>query len=92
MDFEFFPTRAGDYLLEVRTARGWEPFYNQARTGFPAFSVYGGGVVNNQQIPKRWMYPQDESTLNTENLQTAIQRQYPAGDNVNGVPWLLKAE
>lgn len=71
---------------------GWEPFYNHLRTGFPVFSVDGGGVLNNGQVPKRWMYPQDELRLNTENVEAAIQRQYPEGDNINGQMWLLKTE
>jgi hypothetical protein len=71
---------------------GWEPFFNHLRTGFPAFSVDGGGVLNNGQVPKRWMYPQEELQLNTENVQAAIQRQYPGGDNINGVMWLLVTE
>ena len=68
---------------------GWEPFYNHLRTGFPTFTVDGGGVLNNQQVPKRWMYPEDELLLNRTNVQAAIQRQYPGGDNINGVMWLL---
>lgn len=71
---------------------GWEPFYNHLRTGFPVFSVDGGGVLNNGQVPKRWMYPQDELRLNTANVEAAIQRQYPNGDNINGEMWLLKTE
>lgn len=71
---------------------GWEAFYNQRRTGFPEFTVDGGGVLNNQQIPKRWMYPQDELQLNTANILEAISRQYPGGDDINGVMWLLKNE
>lgn len=71
---------------------GWEAFYNHLRTGYPEFSVDGGGVLNNEQVPKRWMYPQEELQLNTENVQAAIQRQYPEGDNINGTMWLLTTE
>jgi hypothetical protein len=71
---------------------GWEAFYNQRRTGFPEFSVDGGGVLNNEQVPKRWMYPEDELILNRENVKVAIERQFPEGDNINAVMWLLKAE
>lgn len=71
---------------------GWESFYNNLRTGFPIFKVNGGGVLNNQQVPKRWMYPQDELQYNSENVRDAIQRQYPDGDGINGVMWLLKTE
>jgi hypothetical protein len=71
---------------------GWEAFYNHLRTGFPAFSVNGGGVLNNGQVPKRWMYPEQELLVNSANVTEAIQRQFPGGDNINGVTWLLKAE
>ncbi len=70
---------------------GWEPFYNQLRTGFPEFSVDGGGVLNDEKVPKRWMYPQLELQLNTANVEEAIERQYTQ-DNINGVMWLLKPE
>ncbi|HMG92408.1 MAG TPA: SusD/RagB family nutrient-binding outer membrane lipoprotein [Chryseolinea sp.] len=70
---------------------GWEPFHNQLRTGFPEFSVDGGGVLNDEQIPKRWMYPTLELQLNEDNVLDAIDRQY-GDDNINGVMWLLKPE
>jgi hypothetical protein len=70
----------------------WEPFYNQLRTGFPEFSVDGGGVLNDEKVPKRWMYPQAELQLNTDNVEAAIGRQYNNDDNINGVMWLLKPE
>ncbi len=71
---------------------GWLPFYEQRRTGFPVFDVSGGGVLNNKQIPKRWMYPETEFDLNRSNVTAAIDRQYPAGDNINGQMWLLIKE
>jgi hypothetical protein len=71
---------------------GWEAFYNQRRTGFPEFTVDGGGVLNNEQIPKRWMYPQDEFQFNQENIQQAISRQFPGGDDINAEMWLLQNE
>lgn len=66
----------------------WEPFYNHLRTGFPKFSVDGGGVLNDGKVPMRWMYPQEELLLNPQHVNDAIQRQYPGGDNINGVMWL----
>jgi hypothetical protein len=68
---------------------GWEAFYNNLRTGFPVFSVNGGGVLNNQLVPKRWMYPQDEFLYNQANVEAAIQRQYTT-DTINGEMWILK--
>jgi hypothetical protein len=71
---------------------GWETFFNHLRTGFPEFSVDGGGVLNNEMVPMRWMYPQEELQLNLANIQEAIARQYPQGDDINGVMWLYEVE
>jgi hypothetical protein len=70
---------------------GWLPFYEQRRTGFPVFDVSGSGVLNNKQIPKRWMYPETELQLNQGSVSEAITRQYQQ-DDINGVMWILKNE
>lgn len=69
---------------------GWHAFYEQRRTGFPVFDLSGGAVLNGGRVPKRWMYPEDELRLNTVNVEEAIARQYPNGDNINGEMWLIK--
>lgn len=71
---------------------GWESFFNQRRTGFPLFSADGDGVINKGQVPKRWMYPESELNLNEANVREAINRQFPQGDDINGVMWLLVRE
>lgn len=71
---------------------GWQAFYDQRRTGFPAFDVSGAGMLNDKKIPKRWMYPESELRYNQKNVSDAIAAQYPQGDNINGLMWLLKAE
>ncbi|MBS7567085.1 SusD/RagB family nutrient-binding outer membrane lipoprotein [Mucilaginibacter sp. Bleaf8] len=89
---------AGDAIQKIITQKyiasfmnsGWQPFFEQRRTGFPAFDVSGAGVLNNKRIPKRWMYPESELRLNKQNVTSAIARQYPEGDNINGTMWLLK--
>jgi len=70
---------------------GWESFYNQRRTGIPTF-VVGPSTQNGGQVPKRWLYPQDELDNNFENVAEAINRQFGGNDDVNGVMWLLKPE
>jgi hypothetical protein len=70
---------------------GWESYYNQRRTGFPEFDISGAGMLNNGQIPKRWMYPTGEIELNLENLTQAIDKQYNS-DNINETMWLLIEE
>ncbi|WP_345989288.1 SusD/RagB family nutrient-binding outer membrane lipoprotein [Chryseobacterium sp. Chry.R1] len=69
---------------------GWQIFYDQRRTGFPHFNTDGPGILNNGKIPKRWMYPSSEINNNNTNLNNAITKQYPAGDNINETMWLIK--
>lgn len=70
---------------------GWEPFYNQRRTGIPAFSTEGDGILNGGRIPRRWMYPERELDLNESNVLEAINRQF-GSDDINAEMWLLKEE
>lgn len=73
---------------------GWLAFYEQRRTGYPAFDVSGGGVTNmvdgKPAVALRWNYPTDEYNNNADNVDAAIERQFPGGDNINGKMWLLK--
>jgi len=68
---------------------GWEPFFEQRRTGIPAFSI-GPATLNGGIVPKRWQYPTNEYTLNADNINAAVQSQYGGKDDINGVMWLLK--
>jgi hypothetical protein len=68
---------------------GWEPFYEQRRTGIPVFDV-GPGTLNNELVPKRWLYPQNEYSINAVNVNAAVQSQYSGTDDINGVMWVLQ--
>lgn len=68
---------------------GLEAFYNQRRTGVPAF-LTGVGTGNSGRIPKRWQYPTSERTTNGDNLKAAITSQYGANDDINATMWILK--
>ncbi len=84
----------GDGIEQINTQKyltyflssGWEPFYNQRRTGIPTFSTTD---FNEGLIPVRWMYPQSELNLNANNVQEAVQRQFGGNDNINGQMWLV---
>lgn len=67
---------------------GWEAFFEQRRTGFPTLNV-GPGTYNNQQVPKRWLYPQSEYDYNNENVVAAVDRQFTT-DDVNELMWVLQ--
>ena len=96
------PLKAGTEIQQIITQKyismfmntGLQPFFENLRTGFPVFEVAGAGVVNQvngvNAVPKRWMYPIDEIGNNATNVNNAIRSQYPNGDNINGVMWLLQ--
>ncbi len=70
---------------------GYEAFYNQRRTGVPVFSQGGTGIgTPSNNIPLRWMYPQDEITYNNTNYKTSVTTQYGGTDDVNAKMWLIK--
>ncbi|HWW42989.1 SusD/RagB family nutrient-binding outer membrane lipoprotein, partial [Pedobacter sp.] len=68
---------------------GWEPFYEQRRTGIPTFNV-GPGTLNNGMVPTRWLYPQNEFAINAAHVNAAVQSQYGGNDNINGIMWVLQ--
>jgi len=69
---------------------GWQPFFEQRRTGVPVFLTGPGTESVGGVIPKRWMYPDSENQYNIVNLQKALDAQYGGIDNVNSVMWLIK--
>lgn len=69
---------------------GQEAYFNYRRTGIPTFHE-GPGTGNGGKIPKRWLYPVSEATNNTENLNSALQRQFGAQkDDLNNELWVNK--
>ena len=67
---------------------GQEAYFNQNRTGIPAFHA-GPGTGNSGVIPKRWLYPTSESFYNTDNWNSALTKQFtPAVDDVDNVLWM----
>jgi len=70
---------------------GWEPYYNQRRTGFPAFGQGGAGIgTSNGKLPRRWQYPVGEQNENSVNWKAAIQSQFGGNDDVMQDAWLTK--
>jgi len=70
---------------------GLEPFYSQRRSGIPTFDCSGAGVTNHK-IALRWNYPANEFLLNKENVEAAVTRQFPGGEDIYGQMWALKPE
>jgi hypothetical protein len=68
---------------------GWEAYYNNRRTGVPAFSG-GVGIGNNGVIPVRWSYPTSEQNVNATSWKAAVDKQFAGTDGLNGQMWLIK--
>jgi Starch-binding associating with outer membrane len=68
---------------------GWEPFYNQRRTGVPTFTE-GVGTNATGKIPKRWRYPVEELNNNPVNTKDALTRQFGGTDDLYGTLWSVK--
>ncbi len=66
---------------------GYEAYYDFRRTGFPTVIIPGPDNVNNDQVPVRYLYPDEQQTLNTENYQAVLARQ--GEDDINTEMWLL---
>lgn len=70
---------------------GWEAFYNQRRTGFPAFGQGGAGIgTASGKLPRRWQYPVGEQNENSVNWKAAVQSQFGGNDDVMQDTWLTK--
>ncbi|GAB6395311.1 MAG: SusD/RagB family nutrient-binding outer membrane lipoprotein [Bacteroidales bacterium] len=69
-------------------------FFDYRRTGLPKLPINPATNMNpvpyNDRLPSRYLYPQKERTTNLDNLDEAIKRQYPNGDDVNEIMWILK--
>ncbi len=68
---------------------GYEPYFTLRRTGVPEMAVAGPGIPSHK-VPQRWQYPTNEYTLNKDNINAAVARQFPGGDQISETMWLLK--
>lgn len=65
---------------------GFSAYYDNLRTSYPDFRRPQG-----VDIPYRWIYPQSEYDNNRNNVSSAIERQFGAGnDKINQKTWWLK--
>jgi hypothetical protein len=65
----------------------YQQWFEYRRTGFPQLPT-ADGMVNNKQVPVRFMYPINVRSTNTANYQKAVQEM--GGDNFNIKGWWEK--
>lgn len=90
----FNPDRALQQILFQRYIAsnynsGYESFYAIRRTGIPQLQLAGTGIPSHA-LPLRWQYPTTEYTLNKDNIDAAVARQFSGGDQINEAMWALK--
>jgi hypothetical protein len=80
------------YLAGFLQGSNFTAWYEHRRTGYPDFVLNPQTNLNipSDKFPVRWLYPSNELSYNTQNLDAAIQLQYGGNDNVNELMWLLK--
>ena len=65
---------------------GWRMYFDNLRTGYPAF-VQEAGVTP----PTRWIYPLSEYNNNSDNVASAIESQFGTGnDKIRETTWWLE--
>ena len=64
---------------------GLEAWYDFRRTGLPEEIKPGQDNVNDNQVPVRFLYPDQEQSLNAENYKQAIGSL--GSDNINARGW-----
>jgi hypothetical protein len=79
------------YLANFLQSSGTN-FYECRRTGIPALPV---NPLSNLNVPAdkmsiRWMYPQVEYNINSENVEAAVAAQFNGIDDYNGIMWILQ--
>ena len=65
----------------------YQQWFEYRRTGFPVLPK-NDGMLNNQQVPVRFRYPQTTVTNNNENYQKAVASM--GGDDINTKVWWEK--
>lgn len=70
----------------------WDGYYEYRRVLYPQIPINPTTNMNDvpNQLPKRWMYPQEEYDENGENLKIALERQFGGKDDNNDLMWILK--
>ncbi|MFT3904201.1 MAG: SusD/RagB family nutrient-binding outer membrane lipoprotein [Niabella sp.] len=80
------------YLAGFLQGVDYNAWYENRRTGYPVFVL---NTATNRNLPAtkfpvRWLYPQLELDVNSDNVDAAVQSQYGGSDDTNQVMWLLK--
>jgi hypothetical protein len=79
------------YLANFLQGSKYQSWFENRRTGYPVFALNSTTNLNtpSTKFPLRWLYPSNELSYNSDNLDAAVQAQYGGNDNTNQQMWLL---
>jgi hypothetical protein len=80
------------YLANFLQGGKYQSWFENRRTGYPVFTLNSTTNLNtpSTNFPLRWLYPSNELSYNSDNLDAAVKAQYGGNDNTNQQMWLLK--
>jgi len=80
------------YLANFLQGGKYQSWFENRRTGYPVFNLNSTTNLNtpSTNFPLRWLYPSNELSYNSGNLDAAVKAQYGGNDNTNQQMWLLK--
>lgn len=80
------------YLANFLQGGKYQSWFENRRTGYPVFTLNSTTNLNtpSTNFPLRWLYPSNELSYNSDNLDAAVKSQYQGNDNTNQQMWLLK--
>lgn len=80
------------YLANFLQGGKYQSWFENRRTGYPVFTLNSTTNLNtpSTNFPLRWLYPSNELSYNSGNLDAAVKAQYGGNDNTNQQMWLLK--
>lgn len=80
------------YLANFLQGSKYQAWFENRRTGYPVFKLNSATNLNtpSTNFPLRWLYPSNELSYNSVNLDAAVASQYNGSDDVNLTMWLLK--
>ncbi|TKC06992.1 SusD/RagB family nutrient-binding outer membrane lipoprotein [Pedobacter frigoris] len=80
------------YLANFLQGGKYQSWFENRRTGYPVFTLNSTTNLNtpSAKFPLRWLYPSNELSYNSANLDVAVKSQYGGSDDTNQIMWLLK--
>jgi hypothetical protein len=80
------------YLANFLQGAKYGSWFENRRTGYPVFTLNTSTNLNtpSSKLPLRWLYPSNELSYNSVNMDAAVQSQFGGSDDTNQTMWILR--